>query len=66
MTITSAVLIVYRKDKLAAFGNMALLYAGVCKEMGVADPALAPNPGSVYRIGRRFREYGLNCWKGAL
>ena len=64
MTITDAVLKVYRKNKEAARGNMALLYAGVCQEMNVTDLAAAPNPGSVYRIGRRFRQYGLNCWGG--
>ena len=64
MTITSAVLIVYRKNKEAALGNMALLYVGVCHEMNIIDLAMAPNPGSVYRIGRRFRQYGLDCWGG--
>lgn len=64
MTITNAVLVVYRKNKESAQGNMALLYAGVCQEMNVTDPSTAPNPDSVYRIGRRFRQYGLNLWGG--
>ncbi|MGI4787798.1 MAG: hypothetical protein ACRYFS_02995 [Janthinobacterium lividum] len=64
MTITDAVRSVYRKNKEAALGNMALLYAGVCQEMNIIDLAMAPNPGSVYRIGRRFSQYGLDWWGG--
>lgn len=63
MTITNAVLVAYRKNKQAALGNMAVLYAEVCRVMGITDPVDAPNPGSVYRIGRRFRQYGLDCWR---
>ena len=64
MTITNAVRAVYRKNKEAALGNMALLYAGVCQEMNIINLAAAPNPGSVYRIGHRLRQYGLDCWGG--
>lgn len=38
--------------------NPAVLYSEVCKLLGITDPKLAPNPGSVYRIGRRYRGYG--------
>ncbi len=64
MTITSAVLVVYRRNKQAALGNMAVLYAEVIRVLDISDPAAAPNPGSVYRIGRRFRQFGLDCWPG--
>lgn len=63
-TITGAVRAVYRENKVAAAGNMGVLYAEVCRVMEAADPVAAPNPGSVYRIGRRFRDYGRDCWKG--
>lgn len=64
VTITEAVRIIYRENEVAAAGNMGVLYAEVCRVMGAADPLAAPNPGSVYRIGRRFRDYGRDCWKG--
>jgi hypothetical protein len=62
MTLTNAILLVYRKNKTAALGNMAVLYAEVCQVLEVPDATKGPNPGSVYRIGRRFRQYGLDCW----
>lgn len=65
MTITEAVLIVYRASQPAALGNMAVLYAEVCGVVGVTNAANAPNPGSVYRIGHRFRQYGLDYWRVA-
>ena len=64
MTTTKAVLIVYRQNQNAALGNMAILYAEVVRVLGITDPAVAPNPGSVYRIGRRFRQFGQDCWRG--
>lgn len=63
-TITKAVLTVYRENNVASAGNMGVLYAEICRVMEAADPVAAPNPGSVYRIGRRFRDYGRDCWKG--
>ena len=64
MTITNAVLTVYRRNRQAALGNMTVLYAKVIRVLGITDPATAPNPGSVYRIGHRFRQFGLDCWPG--
>ena len=58
MTITDAVLAAYRKNKQAASGDMAVLYEEVICLLGYK-----PNPGSVYRLGLRHRQYGLNCWK---
>ena len=55
MTVTAAVRRVLRENHEAAQGNTGILYAEVCRVMEVTNPAQAPNPGSVYRIWRRYR-----------
>lgn len=62
--ISSAVRSVMRENRDAALGNTGILYAEVCKKMNISEPHDAPNPGSVYRIGLRFRDYGMEYWRG--
>ncbi|GEM_PF-4783543 len=55
MTLTAAVRKAVRENPEVARGNTGVLYAEVCRILKVAEPASAPNPGSVYRIWRRYR-----------
>lgn len=65
MKLTDAVLKAMRENRDAAHGNTAVLYSEVCKIMGIVDPSQWPNPGSVARIGLRYRDYGLSLWRKA-
>lgn len=62
MSTTEAIRRVLKQSREAAFGNTGVLYAEVCKALHVSDPVMAPNPGSVYRIWRRYRMYGEALW----